>query len=62
MELKKALGEIFKAAKEKFKIQNTPKVILKEDEENAQGIFGKTAYYKPSDQSVVFHATTAVQV
>ena len=57
MELKKALGEIFKAAKEKFEIQNTPKVILKEDEENAQGIFGKTAYYKPSDQSIVLYIT-----
>tara|TARA_B100001564_G_scaffold288168_1_gene251578 strand:- start:125 stop:520 length:396 start_codon:yes stop_codon:yes gene_type:complete len=57
MELKKALGEIFKAAKEKFKIQNTPKVILKEDEKNSQGIFGQTAYYKPSDQSIVLYIT-----
>ena len=57
MELKEALGEIFKAAKEKFEIQNTPKVILKEDEENAQGIFGKTAYYNPADMSVVLYIT-----
>ena len=57
MELKEALGEIFKSAKEKFDIQNTPKVILKQDEENAQGIFGKTAYYNPADMSVVLYIT-----
>jgi len=57
MELKEALGEIFKTAKEKFDIQNTPKLHLKEDEENAQGIFGKTAYYNPADMSVVLYIT-----
>ena len=57
MELKEALGEIFKVAKEKFEIQNTPKLVLKQDEENAKGIFGKTAYYKPSDQSIVLYIT-----
>ena len=57
MELKEALYEIFKAAKKKFDIQNTPKLILKQDEENAQGIFGKTAYYNPSDMSVVLYIT-----
>jgi len=57
MELKEALYEIFKAAKKKFDIQNTPKLTLKQDEENAQGIFGKTAYYDPSDMSVVLYIT-----
>jgi len=57
MELKTALGEIFKKAKEKFNIQNTPKLHLKEDEENAQGIFGKTAYYDPSNMSIVLYIT-----
>jgi hypothetical protein len=57
MELKKALGEIFKKAKEQFGIQNTPKLHLKEDEENAQDIFGKTAYYDPTEQSVVLYIT-----
>ena len=52
MELKEALGEIYKAAKEKFDIQNTPKLHLKQDEENAEGIFGKTAYYDPSEQGI----------
>ena len=57
MELREALGEIFKKAKEQFGIQNTPKLHLKEDEENAQGIFGKTAYYDPTEQSVVLYVT-----
>ena len=57
MELKEALGEIYKVAKEKFNIQNTPKLHLREDEENAQGIFGKTAYYSPADMSVVLYIT-----
>ena len=57
MELKEALGEIFKAAKERFDIQNTPRVTLKQDEENAQNLLGKTAYYNPSDQSVVLYIT-----
>jgi ribosome-binding factor A len=39
MELKEALGAIYKKAREQFDIQNTPKLHLKQDEENAQGIF-----------------------
>ena len=57
MELKEALGEIFKVAREEFGIQNTPQLHLRQDEENAQGIFGKTAYYDPTEQSVVLYIT-----
>jgi hypothetical protein len=57
MELKEALGEIFKTAREKFGIQNTPKLYLKQDEENAQGIFGKTAYYDPEEQGITLYIT-----
>jgi len=57
MELKEALGEIFKTAREEFGIQNSPKLYLRQDEENAQGIFGKTAYYDPTDQSIVLYIT-----
>ena len=57
MELKEALIEIYKKAKETFDIQNIPNLHLKEDEENAQGIFGKTAYYNPADMSVVLYIT-----
>ena len=57
MELKEALGEIFKKAREQFNIENVPSLHLKQDEENAQGIFGKTAYYSPADMSVVLYVT-----
>ena len=57
MELKEALGEIYKAAREKFDIQQAPKLILKQDEENAEGIFGQTAYYNPTDMSIVLFIT-----
>ena len=57
MELKEALGEIFKTAREEFGIQNSPKLHLRQDEENAQGIFGKTAYCDPTDQSIVLYIT-----
>ena len=57
MELKEALKEIFKVAREEFGIQNTPQLHLRQDEENAQGIFGKTAYYNPTEQSIVLYIT-----
>ena len=57
MELNGALGEIFKAAKERFDIQNTLRVTLKQDEENAQGIFGKTAHYDPENQAITLYIT-----
>ena len=57
MELKEALGEIFKAAKENYGLQNTPKLHLRQDNENAQGIFGKTAHYNPTDMSIVLYIT-----
>ena len=57
MELKEALGEIYKVAKEEFGIQNTPQLHLKNDEENAQGIFGKTAYYDPEAQGITLFIT-----
>ena len=57
MELKEALGEIFKTAQEQLNIQNVPQLHLKHDEENAQGIFGKTAHYEPENQSITLYIT-----
>ena len=57
MELKEALAEIYKVAQEKFQIESTPKLVIREDEENANGIFGKTAYYEPAAQTVVLYTT-----
>ena len=57
MELKEALAKIMKSAQEQFDIQNVPQLHLKQDEENAQGIFGKTAYYDPENQAITLYIT-----
>ena len=57
MELKEALGNIYNAAKQEFGIKNTPKLHLRHDPKNAQDIFGKTAHYSPTDQSIVIFIT-----
>ena len=57
MELKEALGNIYNTAKQEFGIENTPKLYLRQDTENAQNLLGKTAYYEPSDMSIVLYIT-----
>ena len=55
MELKEALVEIYKTARGKFNIKKTPKLYFAKDKENANNLLGKTAYYNPSDQSIVLY-------
>ena len=57
MKLREALKEIYKVAKDQYGLQNTPKLYLRNDKENSEGIFGKTAYYDPSDESIVLYIT-----
>lgn len=57
MELNETLKELYKAAKEKHSIQQAPSLHLKQDEENAENIFGKTAYYDPNGKSIVLYIT-----
>ena len=57
MNFKEAVKEIFKTAVDKFNIRNAPSLHLKDDKENAQKIFGRTAYYSPNDQSIVLYIT-----
>ena len=57
MELKEALAKIYKEAHREFNFKNTPSLHLRQDTENAQDIFGKTAYYDPSDMAVVLYIT-----
>jgi len=57
MDLKEALGEIYKSAKDKFQFENNPKLYLKNDEENAENLLGKTAYYDPLNMSIVLYVT-----
>ena len=57
MDLKEALIEIYKRAKENYQFENDPKLILRQDEENAENLLGKTAYYNPADMSIVLYIT-----
>ena len=57
MELNETLKELYRAAKEKHNIQKAPGLHLKQDEENAENIFGKTAYYDPNENSIVLYIT-----
>ena len=57
MEYKQKFGELYRDAKDKFNIQQAPKLILKQDEENAKNIFGRTAYYEPEEKTIVIFIT-----
>ncbi len=57
MEYKQKFGELYRDAKDKFNIQQAPKLILRKDEENAKKVFGRTAHYNPSDSTIVVFIT-----
>ena len=57
MEYKKQFGELYKNAKDKFNIQQAPKLSLRNDKGNAEKIFGKTAHYDPQEQLIVIYIT-----
>ena len=57
MDLIGALKEVYKEAKKKYKFENTPKLILRKDQANANNILGQTAYYSPSSMTIVLFIT-----
>ena len=57
MDLKEALKEVYKVAERKYQFKNTPKLILRHNQTNADNILGKTAYYNPSSMSIVLYIT-----
>ena len=57
MEYKQKFGDLYKTARDKFNIQQAPKLFLRKDEENAKKIFGRTAYYDPGEQTIVIFIT-----
>ena len=57
MEYKQAFGELYKKAKDKFNIQQAPKLLLRKDEENAEQVFGRTAHYNPDEKTIVIFIT-----
>ena len=57
MDYKKAFYELYNVAKEKYNIQQHPKLVLRDDEENSKMTFGQTAYYEPGNQTIVIFIT-----
>ena len=57
LDFKGALKELYLDAKEKYDIQKAPKLILRQDKNNAKKLFGRTAYYTPSTQTIVLFIT-----
>ena len=57
MEFKQAFGNLYQDAQEKYNIQQAPKVILRNDEKNADMLFGRTAFYQPETQTIVVYTT-----
>lgn len=57
MEYKEKFGELYKNAQDKFNIQQAPKLSLRQDKENAEKIFGRTAYYDPDESHIVIFIT-----
>ena len=57
MKFKQAFKALYEDAKEKYDIQQAPKLILRKDEENANMLFGRTAYYQPETQTIVVYIT-----
>jgi len=57
MKFKEAFKALYEDAKEKYDIQQAPKLFLREDEKNAKMLFGRTAYYQPETQTIVVYTT-----
>ena len=57
MEYKEAFVKLYKEAMNRFDIQKAPKLILRQDEENAKKLFGRTAYYDPNESTIVVFIT-----
>jgi len=54
-EFHKAAAGIYRDAINKFGIQNTPKLVLRKDEENGSKTLGRTAYYDPENYTIVLY-------
>ena len=57
MKFKQAFKALYEDAKEKYDIQQAPKLILRKDKENADMLFGRTAFYQPETQTIVVYTT-----
>jgi hypothetical protein len=54
-EFQKAAAGIYKDAVKKFNIRTTPKLLLRQDQENVAMTLGRTAFYDPSELKIVLY-------
>jgi thioredoxin-related protein len=54
-EFNQALAGIYRDGVKKFNIQSTPKLVLRQDEENGSKTLGRTAYYDPENLTIVLY-------
>ena len=57
MNFRREFKELYQDAKEKYDIKQAPKLILRQDEKNADMLFGRTAFYQPDTQTIVVYIT-----
>ena len=57
MNYKEAFKALYEDAREKYDIQQAPKLFLRKDKKNGDMLFGRTAYYQPETQTIVVYIT-----
>jgi len=56
-EFKLNLAELFKHLQEELKLKSVPKLLLVEDQKNADKMLGKTGYYDPKTKEIHLYMT-----
>lgn len=51
------IDSLQKFAQKRLDFKDPPKLFLKQDQENAKDVFGKTAYYDPNEKSITIFTT-----
>ena len=55
--LRPFIKSLQKFAKKRLHFRDPPKLFLKQDQENAKDVFGKTAFYDPNEKSITIFTT-----
>ena len=55
--LQPLINSLQKFAQKRLNFRDPPKLFLKQDQENAKDVFGKTAYYDPNEKSITLFTT-----
>ena len=55
--LQPLINSLQKFAQKRLNFRDPPKLFLKQDQENAKDVFGKTAYYDPNEKSITIFTT-----